>query len=318
MSEKRELRMTLDSGSSKVFNCLKVTQALLKENPQHEGFMFRCRELNRIVVIKEGKKTQGGFKRIGASSQIFTKVYFPYNEGDPYEGGLSIYRHDPTFADALLEQCGLDRDEQPEVFQHDTHLLRVIDQTPSLDPFLIKDRLQQEKIQVHPAYLKITEKEWQAIQAYIRKRFDAIVRFAFPDAKNQTAKADALIDKLWEATDMEALGPIIAAFKLDPERASEILYAWKGITFFHYEFGRTEAKTKAFAGWLGKGSMPLDMARGDQKDPSGGAAQLPERQATHRLWRHRRHSQRLQLRLRGSLRPQAQPGEVPGVHERRP
>ena len=67
-----------------------------------------------------------------------------------------------------------------------------------------------------------------------------------------------LIDKLWNTKDIASLKPIIDAFGLPEEEASEIFASWKGITYYDYEYGKSLGDWKQAIEWLAYKARPTD------------------------------------------------------------
>jgi hypothetical protein len=89
-----------------------------------------------------------------------------------------------------------------------------------------------------------------------------IVRAAFPEAKSSRVQAKKLIEKLWEAKDEVALAPVIQAFGLPQDGALEILYSWKVITFYSYQYQRLRPSLLELAQWLKESEAVASFAVG--------------------------------------------------------
>ena len=140
--------------------------------------------------------------------------------------------------------------------------MRLLARLPTLDPFLLRDVLEAESIAVHDRYLEIGEEQWSEMQGLIQQRFVPIVKAAYPDAQASLTKVKRLIDLLWEAKDAEALAPIIATFGLPENGALEILYSWKVITFYSYQYQRLKPVLLELARWLKDGESVTSAAAG--------------------------------------------------------
>lgn len=241
-------RPLIDAGSSRVFDCNAITLKLLGEGGNGGGLFFRHGGLNHVVVIKHSVLPSE--RRSRRDPPVGTKLFFPFNERDPGEGGSTIFLHDRQLEAALNERCGLSRLTDKEAFDDDLKLLKVLSKLPTLDPFLLRDVLEAELIPVNDRYLEITDEHWTEIQGLIQERFVPIVRAAYPDAKSSRVKAKRLIEKLWEAKDEEALAPIIQTFGLPEDGALDILYSWKVITFYSYQYKRLRPNLMELAQWL--------------------------------------------------------------------
>jgi hypothetical protein len=236
----------IDIGSSRVFDCNGITLKLLES--RSGALFFRHARLNHVVVMKHSLLP--GERRSLREPPVGTKLFFPFDERRPAEGGSTIFLHDPQLEAALRDRCGVSRAFDRKAFDEDVRRLRLLARLPTLDPFLLRDVLEAEGLSVDGRYLEIGESQWAEIQGLIQQRFVPIVNAAYPEAKASADKVNTLIEKLWEAADINALMPVITAFGLPPDGALDIFYAWKIITFYAYQFQRVKPALLAFAQWL--------------------------------------------------------------------
>ena len=241
----------IDSGSSRVFDCNGITLKLLAESSAGGPLFFRNPGLNEVVIVKHS--VLPAERRSPADPAVGTKLFFPFNARSPAEGGSTIFLHDRHLENALNERCGVNRRGNTEAFAQDLQLLRVLARLPTLDPFLLRDALEAEGIAVNGRYLDIGDEQWSEIQGLIQQRFVPIVKAAYPDAHSSLDKVKRLLELLWEAKNAEALAPIIVTFRLPQDEALEILYAWKVITFYSYQYQRLRPLLLEFARWLKDG-----------------------------------------------------------------
>lgn len=178
----------LDVGSPRVFNCNVMTQRILAKDPEATLF-FRSKPLNNLVLIKD--TTPDSLSREGSTS-IGTKLYFPFNENDIYEGGRTIFARDYNLRQALVEQFGRGALAK-EALDIDMRILAILDRLPSLDPFLLKDVFLNEKMEMNEAYFEVGKEMWNTIEYFIIQRFESLVKAAFPDASSSHDVARTLI-----------------------------------------------------------------------------------------------------------------------------
>ena len=255
------LKPMLDAGSSRVFNCNALTRKVLEKDANAERF-FKNLPLNNIVLIKDAVPEE---ERKGPRCPpVGTKLYFPFNENDIYEGGRTIFLHDPQLPQAITENFGESALSKEGLVQ-DLRILETLDGLPSLDPFLMKDVFQRAEIAVNEAYFDINPEQWKEIELFILQRFEPLAKAAFPEAMHSDEKARRLVEKIWEATDVAALAPLIEAFRLPPNKALEIFAAWKGINFYSFQYARVQPKLIDIAKWLKAIEIPYGAIPNDER-----------------------------------------------------
>lgn len=262
------LRYTLDSGSSRIFNCLRISNDVIKRSEKAgvpPQLLFKNKDLNTIIYIKEAVNTGNSIER--TSYRINMKLYFPYDKGNIYAGGQSIFYFDHTLKDVLRTNFGIDANNNPDDVAYDMRLLGVLDSLPTLDPFLVRDKLQQENIPCDDQYFAISEEEWKTVQAHIRSKIEPMVMLAMPDnKKNSRQHVDFFIDKIWHCDDVFDLLPLIEAFKLPSEQTAEIFHAWKGVCYYEHQFSHNQDRIRRLAEWLRAGADPSDFCKSEQRN----------------------------------------------------
>lgn len=244
----RYLRPMLEAGSSRVLNCNYATKAFLAlpaDDKKPRRFLFQNAKLNDLIYIKEAHMA----KRTPRERVVRTKAYLPYNNEDIYEGGRSVFIGDSHFAAALNDYLGVNA-KRDSSLDYDLRILKIIDGLPSLDGFLLKDALMEQGCRADDIYFDITGEEWDRIRSFIRGKLEPIVKLAMFGNSVFSDMTDYLVQKIWEAADLEALAPLVAALHLPKEHALEIFKSWKGINFYAYQYAALKPSLVLWATWL--------------------------------------------------------------------
>ncbi len=262
---------TLEAGSSRVFNvCLRTAQLSRSRtngaDAAETDFLFLTRELNNVIFVKEARPSRKS-SRYHYDQPIGTKLYFPYNCGRIYDGGKSVFIDDPQIRRILNHHAGLDIDDNSEDADRDLNLIRLLEELPSLEPFLVKDKLDIEGISANEVYFQISESEWKAIQTHVSEKLQPIISFAFPDSKDrEKGRTRFLMKKLWNTKDIDALMPIMDAFNLPREEAGKIFSAWKGIMYYDFEYNRSLPNWRKNIAWMQQDAVPTDFVDREQRE----------------------------------------------------
>lgn len=246
---RQQLARAIDVGRSSTLNCLETTKdiagiasTITDDDPL--GPLFRNRYLNDSIIFKVfDSVTLRGKREYG----VETLVYFPYNHDNMHEGGDSILVSDPRREEKLLNKCGLDmiHENKAEDGRWDIQIMDMIDQLPTLDPFLLKCKAQRLGIEerLNPAYFSINLEEWNRIQKPIREKIDALVHKALgmegddeatdPDFKFKIEQnISRFLKKIWEARDIDGIEDFVYGMEMPPERAPGLFFAWKAICYY--------------------------------------------------------------------------------------
>jgi hypothetical protein len=253
-----QLSRMLQAGSSRVFNCAALHRNVLAEGGAPGQFLFKTRDLNNAIFMKETYPDDD--MRESATKPVGTKVFFSYSEKADLDGGRSIFLNDRNLRTALQFQAGMSDSPESEEAEADLKILKILDDLPSVDPFLFRERMEAEGFDPHPGYFEMTAAEFGRVRDHVMKQFQPIVETAFEGVNdaNRASYLKTLVNKLWDASDMEALKPLLQAMQIQDSDASDTLYAWKGVIYYEHIFSRRQEIWKDFANWLNTESRPLD------------------------------------------------------------
>lgn len=273
MSIDRTFRETFNSGATRILNAAGITKTMIEKAAEDGGepqFLFGSRGLNRVVFIKKPKdrsdaadfyeEAMRAKKQKAAEtpqSQIVTMVYSPFDFDDIPGGGTSFELGSSQQDMMLQEAVGFNPKGGADTVERDLKILGVLEELPSLDPFLLKDKMIGEGLEVDETYFDISEEEFLAIKNYILKKFEPITRKVIGSNTEQARKhSEEFIMKLWEGQDLSYLAPITQVFNLDPSHASDIYYAWKGLSYYEFNYKKDLTTLLTFADWLQNKSQP--------------------------------------------------------------
>ncbi len=247
------LKPMLDVGSPRVFNCNEMTRRILAKDLGAKPF-FRNKPLNIIVLIKDlvpESERRPGMPMVG------TKLYFPFNENNIYEGGRTIFLHDRLVKPAIMGHFG-EGALSKDALETDIRIMTILNSLPSLDPFLMKDVFLRNELPMNEAYFEVSEETWNEIETFMLQQFESLVTAAFPETKSSEEKARLLIDKMWEARDIDALQPLIQSFRLPQHEALDIFSSWRGIVYYSFQYRRDQPGVIDLVKWLNENQTPVE------------------------------------------------------------
>lgn len=287
MSIDRSFRETFDSGACRILNAAEITKAM-KEKATAEvrdgeagdpNFLFATRGLNRVVFIKKPKdraddpdfhEEQARSRRKQAKgespkSQVVTMIYCPFDLEDIPGGGTSFEMGSSQQDVVMRESIGFNPNGEGEKVERDLGVLGILQELPSLDPFLLKDKMIGAGIAVDDTYFDISDEEFGIIKNYILKKFEPITRKVVGSNTEQARRlSEEFIMKLWEGRDLDYLAPITQVFNLDQTHAAEIYYAWKGLSYYEFNYKKDLKMLLTFADWLQNKSLPAHYVKPEE------------------------------------------------------
>ena len=234
---------------------------------RRRGSSYRAPVLNRIVngtsatsmnLIALGGGQEGEprlFRKDGLYSTILykypnfgkeanerpveTALYVPHDAAEPMKGGYGIYLRRASHRGVLKEMLGIDMAADDPDLQADLRMLDVLDEVPSLDPFLVRSRMEFHNIRLADGQLRTTEAEHEGMRRIVQQRIGLILRHASGPRANE-AKLQRALEAIWNPR-MEESALFMTAFGIAPADAPRIFFALQGITF--YEQASIAART---------------------------------------------------------------------------
>ncbi len=270
--DRQTLARTLDAGRASTLNCFATTAdiaAMSAEVADDDlvGPLFHNKYLNNCIVLKIITLAREDRRQ---TYKTDTLLYFPYNGENIYEGGDSVLFSDPKRDAMLRHKCGFnpdDPDQQSDI-EHDTKILDMLADIPTLDPFILREKAMQMEIddQINPAYFNLTEEEWSTFQAPIRDKIDALVRKALGishslETSDIATHVSNFLDKIWEARDIENIEGFVDSMNIPRDRAPELFFAWKAICYYQAQSRAIEPALKKLFQWIGESrtALPIDL-----------------------------------------------------------
>jgi len=237
------------------------------------GTLFDLSTLNLGIFFKEVGAAPDDEDEVG----VTTRIFFPYNDDDILEGGESTSADPKEIFEILSKRGAVKQGEQ--FTPHDQKVLEVLSTLPTFDPFLLLSRRRELESDrsVNGAYFEISEADWARIRKPVMARISMLVSKAnqgaavdvyqqYVNGGAQSPEDDAarmmttaVVDSIWRGEATQGARQLIRSFRLEEAETAQILFAWKGINYYEYQYQSYEERLRNFYRWLGSSdSMPKD------------------------------------------------------------
>ena len=227
----RSLASLGTASSSRVFNLCAIALAQA-DNPAHgERPFFESRVLNSAILLKHRLRADET-QLFGTDRAVATKIIIPFQKTDLRMGGQSFFVGQRSF-EVLLRDVGNYRDEG--AFERDMTALALLDRTPSLDPFMLREQLRSHGIQPDGCYFSISIADQQRIHAYAAKELRRLTSLAGGSrAGAQNASTSRMVTALLSNDVGEKLEPLRDTLGLSTEEFSEGVFSWRGFIYYKW------------------------------------------------------------------------------------
>ena len=100
-----------------------------------------------------------------------TKIIIPFDVNDLRAGGRSLFVDQRGYTDALRAAGNY----QEDTLQRDLWVLKLLDAVPSLDPFLLREHLRNNQIEVAPCYFAISEGDQERMYRFVKQEMTQLI-----------------------------------------------------------------------------------------------------------------------------------------------
>lgn len=232
------------ASTSRVLNLLAI-QAQSGHRPEHgEAPLFRNRVLNSALVVKHRLRTDDIFL-FDEIRPNATKIIIPFERSDLALGGQSFFVGQRGWVDLLRTACNEHSD-----MARDLATLRLIDQLPSLDPFLMREHLGRHGLVVASCYFALSTADMEQMQGFVSVEIERLIHLAYRNAGRVTSGAHAarLVEALLSTHVDERLEPLRETLVMDGESFKEGVFSWKGFLYYKWMLTRLWPELNAVGG----------------------------------------------------------------------
>ncbi|MEQ8604396.1 MAG: hypothetical protein RIB45_13860 [Marivibrio sp.] len=222
------------SSSARVLNLFQKTQKLRAAAVKPDGEpIFNNAKLNSSIILKA---------RLSASERALfqesrfqgTKIFILYDERDLRVGGKSLFINEITFYDLLQDNFGIDYYADDVAARTDLEALNLIERSPALDPFLLRERLRMAGRNVSPDYFDISNGDYLRIKDFVVQELKPLAELSAENDYEAARFANVIAEKLWDGADTATLRPLLRSVEIAEEDAPETLFAWKGLIYYKF------------------------------------------------------------------------------------
>ncbi|MFN3536604.1 MAG: hypothetical protein ACK4Y4_04075, partial [Brevundimonas sp.] len=228
--------------TSRVLNLLAVWRRHGGTDEWRDKPMFQTPALNRGLIIKH-RLRRDEVDLFHGYRQSATKIILPIDLDDLRLGGRFIFIGQRKFDQALREYFGVSIDDR------DLETLRLIDQLPSLDPFLLREQIKRAGLDVARCYFELTEGDMKRMFGFVEAQIAPLVAMSMSaEASRSQARATAsLVSKILSSADGAAMQPLGDTLQLAPEQYAEGVFCWKGFLYYKWSAATVLKEARAVA-----------------------------------------------------------------------
>jgi hypothetical protein len=185
--------------------------------------------LNRSIIVKHNVRS-GEEERLAPRRFNATKIIFPFDPLDLNLGGQYLYVDQQDFIPSLTRH--LEYGDLP--LDRDVAVLRILDDLPTLDPFLVREALAARKIPVDASYYRFSEPERAHMLGFVESEIESLIELCFGEVKAHDKRARRLSQLLLADHDSPELEPLRVTLRMDEAEFVAAMFAWKAFLYYRW------------------------------------------------------------------------------------
>jgi hypothetical protein len=228
----RQLAFLERSGSTaRVLNLSKVHRKTTDDADLAKSPLFTNRMLDRSIILKHRLRPDE-HRAFAAPRPTATKVLLLIDSQDLRSGAHSFFVGQNNFETIAEEIFG--EDLKPGA--RDRRVLDLLDNLPSLDPFLLREHLRAAQFEPARAYFAISDGDVERMTEFVRDEILALVVLSLGNATGAGASAQRMVDKLLSNSPDGGFEPLRVTLQLNEEQYQSGVFSWRGFLYYKWVF----------------------------------------------------------------------------------
>jgi hypothetical protein len=224
------IKLKANASSARVLNLLEVWAEHGSDPEYRERPFFASPILNRGIIVKHRLRRDERDLFVG-KKQVATKVILPLDPSDLRIGGRSFFVGQVDYARMLHEIAPASEIAR----RRDETLLELLDGLPSLDPFLMRERLKEADYLPAPCYFNLSEADIKRVYGFLRQELEPLIAVSFAGAPDVLAQKTAkLAGKILANAGDAELEPLRLVLGMSPADFAEGVFCWKGYVYYKW------------------------------------------------------------------------------------
>ncbi len=220
------------AATSRVLNLRQIARANAHDKEHGEKPLFLSAPINSSFIIKHRVRSDETYL-FTSSRSVATKIVIPFDPLDLRAGGRSIFIDQRGFVEGV-RMAGHYSEEKLE---RDLFVMRLLNAIPSLDPFLLREHLRNNGIQVASCYFAISPGDQERMHEFVSQELSHLVRMANGES-DSSASTGRMVTAMLSAQVDEKLEPLRLTLGLSGNDFREGAFSWRGFLYYKWAMER--------------------------------------------------------------------------------
>ena len=217
------------ASTARVLNLVSTMRNLAEDPALSEKPFFQNRILNASIIVKHRVRPHEAelFSKPRAAA---TKIMAPMDGKDLKLGARFLMVGQKDFDQSAEEMFG----EGVKPGGRDRQVLDLIDELPSLDPFLVREHLKRNGIEPARGYFAISDADIERMHAFVRAEVTALVSLSSAQSGDASQAASRLVEKLLSNSPDAGFEPLKEVLRLSDKDYADGVFGWRGFLYYKW------------------------------------------------------------------------------------
>lgn len=217
------------ASTARVLNLVSTLQNLAEDPTLTAQPFFQNRILNASIIVKHRVRPHEAelFSKPRAAA---TKIMAPIDGKDLKLGARFLMVGQKDFDQSADEMFG----QGVKPGSRDRQVLELIDELPSLDPFLVREHLKRHGIEPARGYFAISDADVERMHAFVRGEVTALVSLSSSQSGDTAQAASRLVEKLLSNAPDAGFEPLKEVLRLSDKDYADGVFGWRGFLYYKW------------------------------------------------------------------------------------
>jgi hypothetical protein len=223
-----------DASSARVLNLVAIEKAH-KDNPEYkQAPLFDSPGLNSSIILKHRLRPDEAFLFDDPPLNA-TKIIIPFDKNDLRLGGTSLLYGQRGCLEGLREVGKYGE----KSFARDKAVLDLLSELPSLDPFLLHEKIASSDITVADCYFELSKSDKLRMHEFVAGEITGLIKLALKGKESSAKKSHIdstarLVSALLSAGAEDQLEPLRLTLMLGANEFRDGVFSWRGVLYYKW------------------------------------------------------------------------------------
>jgi hypothetical protein len=213
-----------------VLNLLGIYRRHGDEAEYQQRPFFHHTLLNRSLIVKHRLRANE-LDLFDEPRSTGTKILIPIDQSDLRMGARYMFVGQQGYSALLEDALGMRLDSNSP----DLRMLRILDEIPSLDPFLLREQLRRSGLEPARCYFEVSESDLTRMFTFVQEEISPLVNMSFGEDSIISAHSAKLVNKILSSEVDNDLDPLRTTLQLNPQEFEEGIFCWKAFLYYKWQ-----------------------------------------------------------------------------------